>query len=148
MPTPKKARQEIIRLLPKDHNGTIFELGSGWGTLVFPISKHYPKCKVLGFEASPVPWIISILLQKVFFRFSNLCIFRRDFFDTSLKEASLIVCYLYPGAMQRLKEKFQTELKPGTLIVPYTFSVPEWKPFKVYEMDDFYCSRLYLYIKD
>ncbi len=32
-----------------------------------------------------------------------------DFFNVDLKDAGLVVCYLYPGAMERLKDKFEKD---------------------------------------
>ena len=91
MPTSNQVRSALFSNLPELKEGTIVELGSGWGNLVFPLSKKYPTCKVIGYENSPVPFLYSALLNHR----SNLKIIRGDFFQKPLQEVDLIVCYLF-----------------------------------------------------
>jgi len=144
MPSSHKAKQAILSLLPDEFQGNIYELGSGWGTLLVHLAMKFPDSQVLGFETSPLPYYLSKLrLQGK--NNSNVSVVKLDFFSMPLGEADLIVCYLYPGAMSRLKSKFETELKPGTLIVSNTFAIPGWTPEKVIEVNDLYKTKVYLY---
>ncbi len=59
----------------------------------------------------------------------------------------MVVCYLYPGAMRKLKDKFEQELAPGTLVVSNTFSISGWKPINVIDTHDLYNTHIYLYEK-
>ena len=77
MPTSLKVRKHLLSLLPELDEGTIVELGSGWGNLIFPLSKKYKKCQVVGYENSPIPYIFSSLINHS----SNLKILRQDFFE-------------------------------------------------------------------
>lgn len=126
-PTPsgKSAIQEIASFSRKNPEGTILELGSGWGTLTYVLSRKNPDRKINAYEISPFPWLCSLLLL---WRRKRLSLKRKDFYKVSFKEASVIICYLYPGAMKRLKEKFEEELTDGTIITSNTFSIPGWKP--------------------
>ena len=144
MPTSAKAKSCLFALLPFDLRGKIFELGSGWGTLLFPLARRFPSAEVVGFETSPLPfWFSSLWLLKE--GTSNVKVFRKDFFFEDLSTASLVVCYLYPGAMLKLKEKFENELRPGTFVVCNTFAVPGWVPERVIEVLDLYHTKVYLY---
>lgn len=144
MPTSHKAKRCLFAHLPSKCTGNIYELGSGWGTLVFSLAKQYPNCQVIGLETSPFPFMVSKILL-LFKRLPNVHLKRRDFFSISLKEASLVVCYLYPKAMQKLKIKFEKELAPGTWVISNTFSVPGWVPLAIYEVNDLYRSKIYVY---
>lgn len=141
MPTSEKVRRVLLEQLPKTQEGTIFELGSGWGSLAFPLSKKYRNCQVIAYENSPVPYLFSALLNHA----PNLKIMWQDFFEKSLQDASMVVCYLFPKGMERLKAKFEKELRPGTLIVSHTFAIPGWEPKEVIETDDLYASKIYFY---
>jgi len=68
-------------------------------------------------------------------------------FNISLKTAEGVVCYLYPGAMQRLKEKFERELQPGAFVITNSFAIPDWVPEKVIEVGDLWRSKIFLYRK-
>lgn len=144
MPTTPSAKHTLFSALPKLEKGTIYELGAGWGTLAIPLAKHFPQCSVVGIESSPVPFFISTL-YRAFHRLPNLVLKRKDFFTEDLANASLVVCYLYPDAMRRLKDKLIQELPPGTWVVSNTFAIPGWEPENVENVDDFFGSKIYTY---
>lgn len=141
MPTSPKVKAALFKVLPKVE-GTIIDLGSGWGTLLTPLAKAYPHSKIIGYETSWVPYLVSKLRKR-----PNLSIIRRDLFSISLENATMVICYLYPGAMKRLQTKLDRELKKGTWVVSHTFALPGWKPLKVVEVNDLYRTKIYLYQK-
>ena len=144
MPTSSKVKKRLLISLPEEVEGDIFELGSGWGTLAFPLARRFPNCQVNAYETSFVPFLFTKLRHRLN-PLSNLIFYRQDFFTVPLGDASLIVCYLYPEAMRQLKIKFEKELKPGTWVVSNTFGVPGWKPVKIDEVDDLYRTKIYAY---
>ncbi|MEZ5314707.1 MAG: hypothetical protein R3E91_00605 [Chlamydiales bacterium] len=144
MPTSYKAKQALFSLLPKTPKN-VFELGSGWGNLACSLAKHYPWAWIHAFEGSWFPWIVSLGLKKIL-GIHNLKISRKNFLKISIKEADLVVCYLYPKAMEKLKSKFKKEMKPGTWIITNTFSIPGWIPIRTVELNDLFGSKIYLYI--
>jgi Methyltransferase small domain len=144
MPTLPKQKRCLIQSLPTDMQGKVFDLGSGWGTLAIALAKKLPDCQVTGYENSPVPYSFSRMLQLIL-RYPNLQFYRRDVLQIPLHDASVIVCYLYPGAMKNLKPKLEKELKNGTFVITNTFAVPGWKPRNVIEADDIYRSKIYTY---
>lgn len=145
-PTPSspKVKQELCSLLPTIPSGEIVELGSGWGTLAFALAKQFPHCQVNAWEISPIPYLYSWMISKVL-AYPNLSIKRGDFFHISLHSAVLVVCYLYPGAMARLKRKFEDELTPEAYVASHTFALPGWKPLMIKRINDIYHTPIYLY---
>lgn len=144
MPTSSKAKKFLISALPKDAPGPIYELGSGWGSLAFPLAKRYPKISVTCYETSLFPYLFS-KLRHYFDPLPNLKFIRQDFFQIPLPKESLVICYLYPGAMRRLKIKFEEELSPKALIVSNTFAIPGWRPISTIKVPDLYATNIYLY---
>lgn len=144
MPSTGLAKRTVVKLVPEKTTGKIYDLGSGWGTLLFPLSKRCPKAQIVGLETSVIPYLVSKLWLALSGR-KNIKILYQDIYEAELKDAAVIACYLYPGAMQRLRKKFEKELKPGTLIVSNTFSVPGWKPEQVIELESLYRTNIYLY---
>lgn len=124
----------------------IYDLGSGWGTLVFAISSKSPDYHVKGFERSPVPYLYALLLNKVTGR-SNCNFIFTNFFSISLKEADVVVCYLCTELMDQLKTKLERELKPEALVISNTFALPEWQPVETVTANDLYRSKVYVYRK-
>ena len=147
-PSSKVVLKTIISILPKKLKGgeqfKVIELGSGWGGVANALARHYPKKKVVGLEVSFIPWLFSNL--RLFCQPQpNLSFHFQNFFKTDLSETSLIVCYLVPDTMERLREKFNLELPDGSLIVSNTFALNDWVPSKVLRADDVYRSPVYLY---
>jgi hypothetical protein len=145
MPSSWKARKAIAALLAEEmKTGSIAELGSGWGTMLPALSRKLPKCAITGFENSPVPFLFS--------RFLLLCMQRKQirvifgsFYETPLSPHDAVICYLYPGAMEKLKLKFSQELRPGSLIISNTFAVSGWEPERTVVLNDLYRSPVYVY---
>ena len=141
MPSRSKVSAHLLSLIPRSRHGILYELGSGWGTLAIPLARRHPHCRVVGYELSPLPWLVSKFLAWL----PNLQIRRKDFFTDSLKDASVVVCYLSPGAMRRLKTKFEQELRPGTLVISNTFAIPSWSPDRTLIIRGIIPTPVYVY---
>ena len=144
-PTNRKVLDTLLIHLPPLHSGKIVELGSGWGNIAFYLAKQLPGCTVIGYELSPVPWIWSSLMHRIRC-LTNVQLIRRNFYEVSLEDASLVVCYLFSGAMLKLKKKFESELRSGTTIISHTFSIPGWAPSQILEVKDLYRTKIFICI--
>jgi len=139
-----KSRRKLIRTVPPDQEGLIYELGAGWGALAFPLAKRCPGATVIAYELSPLPWLF-LKLRSMLFGPRNLKIVRRNFFKDDLSMASLVVCYLYPGAMAKLSSKLVMELKPSAMVISNTFEIPVWTPFVIHNLEDVMCPQIFHY---
>lgn len=144
-PTSFKVKSIWLQILPKIGAGTIYELGAGWGTLAFSLADHYPSNPVVAIEISPLPYA-WMKLRQFFFPRKNLTIIYRDFFKIKLLGAELIVCYLFPQAMQKLAEKLKLEGIESTLIT-HTFALPHLKADRIVYVNDLYQTPIYIYEK-
>ncbi|MBA3722618.1 MAG: methyltransferase [Parachlamydiaceae bacterium] len=145
-PTPSSpdAIRAIIEMIPETTSGNVLELGSGWGSLAIAIARKLPNCHVIAYEISIVPWLVSLIFHKVM-KNNNLIILRKDFFKESFEDVSLVICYLYPGAMKKLKDKFEKELTPGTIVISHAFAIPGWTPQFTKKLNDLYATPIYFY---
>jgi hypothetical protein len=144
MPSSTKATQAILDLIPGNAGERFAELGSGWGTLALAVTRQRPEVQVVAYELSFLPWLWSIGLARLVGR-RNIEFVRRDFFDADLDDADVVLCYLFPGAMERLAERL-TQLAAGSIILSNTFRLPGWQPDEVVELDDLYRTRVYRYV--
>lgn len=144
VPTTPRVASAMFDLIPAGSRGVIYELGSGWGSLARGLAKRFPAASVVAYELSPLPWLFSRLWQRLAPR-ANLTIHLADFQNIGLDDAAVVCCYLYPGAMRRLAEKFERELADGALVVSNSFLVPGWVPAAVRRAEDQYGSPVYLY---
>ena len=144
-PTPPRVRRALLDAVGGlDVSGTVCELGSGWGTLAFPLARLLPDHTVIGFENSPVPFACSAL-RLALSGLQNLDLKRVDFLRQDLSEAGLIIVYQSPGNMMTLRPKLEAELPDHAWVVSNTFAVPGWTPHQTLQVDDLYKTRIYLY---
>lgn len=143
-PTSPRVRAVVLEALPPDLEGTVYELGSGWGTLALPLARRHPGCTVVAYEIAPLPWLVSVL-RRALARLPNLTIRRADFGEADLSDAAVVVCYLLPEAMKALRPKFEAELAPGAMVVSNFFAVPGWRASLELIADDIYRSKVHVY---
>ncbi|WP_062270106.1 hypothetical protein [Endozoicomonas arenosclerae] len=141
-PSTSKIKQSLEALLPDKVDGTIFEAGSGFGGLLILLSSKYPEKTIVGIERSPIPfWISKIRCLHL----KNVSIYLEDFHKSEWKNAGLIVCYVYPGGMEKLSEAFKKYLRDECIVLSHTFRLPGWQPECILKANDLYKSPIYLY---
>ncbi len=140
MPTAPRVRRRMLESIPVDLTGTVMDLGSGWGGLARGLARRCPRAQVVGYERSPVPWLVSRLWQA-FRPLHNLCLRWSDFRQVPLHEAALIVCYLTPPVMAELAPHLAQRLAPGAQVLSNTFALPGWRAVATYHADDIYAAR-------
>ncbi|WP_246942993.1 methyltransferase [Bacillus pinisoli] len=143
-PTSYKVKKNLLKLLEEESPHKIVDLGAGWGTLVFPIAKQHPEATVVGYENSLIPFLFMKIRQMVS-KTPNLMIERRNFYKENLSSYDIVICYLFPLGMKKLKDKFTHELKNGTSIYTHTFSIPGWTPTQKWKVKDLYRSTIFQY---
>jgi len=144
MPSSTKACCAILKVSQEAPEGTIIDLGSGWGTLIFALARQYPDRQIIGYELSWLPWVYT-MIYKTMFCFKNVTIHRQDFLNTPLPEASLLVCYLFPKGMIDLQRKLIGEPCFGSMLISSTFALPDSRAIKTIQLDDLYKTSIYVY---
>ena len=144
MPSSKKAYQAIITLADETGHGPIYDLGSGWGSLIIRLARKYPDRQIVGYELSIFPWLITKIIKRLL-GLSNLVVHREDFLKADLSNASVITCYLFPAAMEALNNKLKNGKGRLRFIISNNFALPSYQASKVIQLNDFYKTPVYLY---
>jgi SAM-dependent methyltransferase len=124
-PNPKKARM-MIKFANIKKSDIAYDLGSGFGGLVFRAAKHAKK--VIGIEYDPLRFLISLFRAKISNR-KNVKFIRGDLLKQDFSDATVILLFLRQGINQKLKPTL-SKLKKGTRIVSYIWTFEGWKPIK------------------
>ena len=121
----------------------VYDLGAGDGRIVVIAASEF-GAQATGFELAVLPYFLAqfiILLRglrgRASMRYAN-------FFNIHLGNADVICTFLTPGAMEKLKPKFEAELKPGSRVVSFAFHVPGWEPTKI-DKPNKITTPIYLY---
>lgn len=165
MPTSRPVRQVVIQEVNRIPGyGDIMEAGSGWGTLGIDVVKHCPGKRLTGIENSLIPlwasqWLIWLHTglhragavigtgrgrQRNLFK-GRLRFIRGNIYTCSYAHADCVICYLFPGAMTRLVDKFQRELPPGAKVISVCFALPGKEPLRTLTCRDALRTKVYVY---
>lgn len=146
MPSSARAIDAMLSLIPPQTTGQILELGAGWGSVAVRLARHAPSAQVVAWESSWVPFAVAWLRVRMLRR-GNLELHFGDFAAAPLTSATVVVCYLWPGAMSALSERFERELPVGASIVSNTFGLRGWAAQNEVELGDLYRTRVYRYVR-
>lgn len=148
MPSSARVRRavaEAIRRLEAGP-GLIVEAGSGWGTLGISVAKSCEGWRVLGIENSPIPLLISRIAAWLTFGVRGRATFiRGDLYRYPYEKADIVLCYLYPGAMERLGPILRQKLSPHARVVSICFAIPGWRAERVIQVNDLFRTSIYVY---
>jgi SAM-dependent methyltransferase len=139
-PTPRRAVERMLRYAEVGPNDTVYDLGAGTGAIVFRAARVY-RARVVGVEVEPIRVLVLRLRRRlgafpdrITIRWGNL--FRLDF-----RTATVVTAFLWPGAMERLRSKFEAELPEGARVVSHCHQVPGWTPEQYDRPTDVYLYR-------
>jgi SAM-dependent methyltransferase len=132
----------VAELLPRQRPARLLDLGSGTGSLLRPLARLRPDCRLEGIESAPAPYALSVLLSR---RQPTIALARGDFFEIPWTDYDLVYAFLSPVPMAQVWHKASAELRPGALLVSNSFPVDGIEPEQVIDVDDRRHTRLYCY---
>ncbi|EFM08630.1 conserved hypothetical protein [Paenibacillus curdlanolyticus YK9] len=145
MPSSAPVRRAVAAELSRiASRGTLVEAGSGWGTLAMHIAKQCPGWRVIGVENSRIPYLFAKAAARYMIH-RNAAFERSDLYAYPFGEVDAVVCYLYPGAMARLRPLLERQLAPGSCVISVCFAMPGWRPDRVLTCRDLHRTRVYVY---
>ncbi|MEK7583665.1 MAG: class I SAM-dependent methyltransferase [Patescibacteria group bacterium] len=117
------------------------DLGAGDGRIVFLAARKYGM-RAYGYELSPLPYLLSRLLQLKYKKLP-VTLTRRDLFTADLSEFDIIYLYGLPEALhEKLEPKLEREARPGSYVISYNFPLKSKTPVR--EMHDRW-RNIYIY---
>lgn len=96
----------------------IYDLGSGWGSLVVALARAFPEARIIGIEWSPLPhWIARLRTRDL----PNVHLHRGHFHGRDISDAHAVTCYLMMKPMPRLAGFLDSMLRDRTPVVALAF---------------------------
>jgi SAM-dependent methyltransferase len=127
VPTPHQIVEQMLALAEVGPDDLVIDLGSGDGRIVITAARQF-GARALGVD------IDRTLVADAEARAAKAGVagrarfVARDFFDTDLREATVLTLYLLPETNRKLLPKILAEMKPGTRVVAHRFAVGDWPP--------------------
>ena len=125
VPTPNVVVDQMLKLGKVGASDYVIDLGSGDGIIVLTAAHQY-KCGGYGVDIDEELIRLSNQRAKSLGVSDRVLFEAKDIFKTDVSKATVVMLYLLPEFMQRLRPKLFNELKPGTRIVSHDYHFEEW----------------------
>lgn len=126
-PFVRSSRQKIeimVELAGIKPGEIVVDLGSGDGSILLEAAKQ--GARGIGIEINPfLVWYSKWRVKRARLT-ERIKIIRGSFWNYPLHEADAVFLYLWPNTIEKLKEKFYRELKPGARLISHGFPISEW----------------------
>jgi SAM-dependent methyltransferase len=120
LPTRRKDMERVLALAKIKPGEIFYDLGCGDGRLITEAGRA--GAKAVGFDISLMSYLMTrarIMLER-----SSAEVRFKNFFRQDLSKADIVYLFLTPPAMPAVEKKLKTELKNGTRVISYAFSIP------------------------
>jgi len=126
-PSPQDVVRAMLDLGQVDASDLVYDLGCGDGRIVIAAVKQRGARGVC----------VDIDPQRIRESRENAAragvadrirFVTQDLFETELKDASVVMLFLWPEVNLRLRPKLRAELRPGSRIVSHWHDMGDWKP--------------------
>lgn len=134
VPTSQDVVDAMLELAEVKKDDVVYDLGSGDGRIVITAAKKYGATGV-GVD------INQSLVERATENAKNegvsdkVKFVNEDLFKFDFRKATVVTLYLLPDVNRRLRPILWEQLPPGTRIVSHAFSMGDWKPEKVENVD-------------
>ena len=131
LPTKKDDVKRALKIAGPKPGEIIYDLGSGTGTVIFEAAKEF-RVKAIGIERA-FPLHVLSKIKSLFIRSEGEVKFvRANLFKSDIGDADIVYVFGLPGPLsQKVLPLLEKQLKPGTRVVSYVFSIKGWEPDKV-----------------
>ena len=134
VPSPQSVVADMLRYADVGPNDYLIDLGSGDGRIVLTAAKVF-GARGFGVEIKDELVKKSNEAAKKEGIAERVKFIKQDLFKTDISQATVITMYLLPDTVNLLKDKFLSELKPGTRIVSHDYGLSGWIPEKYAQFD-------------
>ncbi len=126
LPTDAPVVDAMLRLANVGPGDVVYDLGCGDGRICIAAAKRGARAVGVDIDLVRVRECLenatrAHVRDKVKF-------LRQSFFDTDLREATVVMLYLLSNINVKLRPKLLWELRPGSRLVINHFDIGDWKP--------------------
>jgi precorrin-6B methylase 2 len=136
LPTPPDVVEKMLSVADVGEGDVLYDLGSGDGRIILEAAKR--GARAVGVEADPIRVLWSRLRARRSPAHDRLRLIWGDFFKTSVAEATVVTVYQGESINNRLRDKFEAELRPGSRVVSFSFKFEGWEPAAKHPDADIY----------
>jgi SAM-dependent methyltransferase len=142
VPTSRETVREMLTMAHVRPGDVVYDLGCGDGRVLIAAARAF-GARAVGIEIDPLRYVWTQVAITALGLRGQVVVKYGSFFAQDLRSASVVTCYLLQRTNDRLMQKLERELVPGTRVVSNTFIFADWSPVR-YDAK----TNLYLYTID
>lgn len=128
VPTSRRVARAMVELAHLRGDEVVFDLGAGDGRILRTAKRMFPGITAIGYEIVPAVWFFGFLWCAL--TRSGVCLKHGNSLLADIHRADVVFFYMFPSVMAKFAEKFDRELRPGTIVVSHAFLFPNHHPIK------------------
>lgn len=144
-PTPHNVVAQVLQLAQVREGDVVYDLGCGDGRIVIAAARERGARGVCvdidpqRIRESRANAVAAGVMERVRF-------FEQDLFETEIREATVVMLFLWREVNLKLRPKLWRELRPGTRVISYVHDMGDWMPQQAITVQGSYGERqLYLW---
>ncbi len=129
VPSPPSVVHEMLVLAELKPGEVFFDLGAGDGRTVVMAAEDF-GARAVGVELRED--LVKKALKSVYEHNlqSRVTIVNSDIFNVDLSSADVVFLYLTTSANEKIRPKFEAELRTGSRIISHDYEIVGWRPAK------------------
>ncbi len=125
LPTDRERVDAMLALTGLKPGEKLYDLGSGDGRIVIAAAKA--GANAVGWEISPYLWLYSNWQIRRQGLAGKAKIHLGSYWEEHFRDADVVTLFLFTTQMARMQQKLQNELRPGSRVISFAFTFPEWQ---------------------
>ena len=126
LPTEQPVVDAMLRLANVTENDLVYDLGCGDGRICIAAARRGARAVGVDVDLVRIRECIENATRAHVRERTRFL--RQSFFDTDLREATVVMLYLLSHVNVKLRPKLLWELRPGSRLVINHFDIGDWKP--------------------
>jgi len=143
VPLKRKQLDVIKKNIQLDKTDIVVDLGCG-DSRVLRLFEKQGITNLTGFEINFWAYLKGFVVNSLLK--SKAKMYYKNFFNENLSRYNVVFCYLLQGCLERLKSKFDKELRPGAIVISFAFPIKNWRdPEIIYTDSKKNLNRIFIY---
>jgi len=125
-PSEMEVVWEMLKIAQVKEDDVVYDLGCGDGRVVIAAAKKF-GARGVGVDIDPQRIRESLENARKAGVTDRVKFYVQDLFQADIREATVLMLYLWPEVNLRLRPKLFQELKPGTRVVSHSHDMGPWE---------------------
>lgn len=131
-PSGRRVWEAVDAALPPGRDVRVIDVGCGLGGLVLYLQRRRPASRIEGIELAPLPWLVCRMRAALARGPAHAARFTRgDYEALDFGDYDAVFAYLSPAVTSALWRKAAREMRPGSTLFSYEFTIIGQTPSRI-----------------